>query len=127
MAVASSNVAYPLNAGLTSGLCSGFVFQNSRELKCLVNGIYILNWSMSLTTDTNGDTIAGQIMINNIENHTCEGSAYFQNNGRYQNVSGNTILALKIDDIIKLAVENETSVGDITVTHANLVLNKINN
>jgi len=77
---------------------------------------------MSLAPASGGDTMFGAVMVNGIGVHTLEGSAYFQNANRYSDVSGTGILSLEVGDVVRLAVENETSASNITVTHANLTL-----
>ena len=72
---------YQVGAGLSGGLTNGFTFQNARELKCLVAGTYLLNWSMSVDQSTGSNQeIEGTYMVNGVQNlngsaHGTSGSA----------------------------------------------------
>jgi hypothetical protein len=124
--VASAGVVYAVGGGLTGGLHSAaFSFENARELRCTTPGRYQVTWSMSVRPGSNGDTVAGTVMINSTGLHTCEGSAYFQNAGRPLCLSGTGLIDLVMNDVVKLAVENETSASNITIDHANLVILRV--
>lgn len=123
--VASATVVYAVGGGLSTGLCNGMTFQNARELLCVFPGKYACSWSMSLRPASNGDQVGGSVMVNATQNHTLEGSAYFQVASHPLCVSGHGVLTLAAGDVVKLAVENETSASNITVDHASLVLTSV--
>jgi hypothetical protein len=123
--VASANVVYAVGGGLSGGVINGMTFQNNSELRCNDAGLYLIIWSMSLRPANNGDTVSGTVMINSTGLHVCEGSAYFANANRPQSMGGTTILDLQANDVIRLAVENETAAHNITIDHASLTVVKL--
>jgi hypothetical protein len=123
--VASGNY-YALGSGLSDGGSSDdFTFQNSRELLCNTEGLYLGIWSMSMSSATNNEIVAGTMMIGTTHVSTTEGSAECINSGKPVCVSGAGLLDLAVNDVVKLCVENETAAHNITITHANLFIIKI--
>ena len=122
--VSSAGVYYDVTGGLTSGLVNGFTFQNSKELKCLNAGVYLIDWSMSLKVGTANQVLAGAITINSNVVDISENMNESTSANKNYSVSGTCIVNLAVNDLIRLCVENETAANDITVTHASLSITK---
>jgi hypothetical protein len=116
--VAAADVYYAVGTGLTVGLLNNFTFSAS-TLTCLVAGNYLVNWSMSLSAGNN-DHLEGIVMVNSTVNHLTACSAHTPGPGDEVGVSGTGIITLAVNDVVKLAVENEIDADDITVHAASL-------
>jgi hypothetical protein len=124
--ISSANVYYEVPGSMTGGHCSAaFTFQNSKELLCNVAGWYRVIWGMSITSATNNENISGAIMVNSTEVHSTEGSAQCINSSKPIHVSGTGAVQLAVNDVVKLAVQNEDAAHNITVYHANMSLLRI--
>jgi hypothetical protein len=113
-----------VGGGLTGGLTNNFTFQNSRELKCLVAGKYVVNWAMSVQSATASQEIEGGIMVGgtaqpNGNSHTETGNA---GGSRPDTICGTAILNLAANDLVSLYVANHTAVHNIVVVHASLTI-----
>jgi hypothetical protein len=123
--VINSGQYYPMTANMSTGLVSGFTFQNSCELKCLIAGNYNINWGMSLSSGNNKH-LEGAVMVNGTAVAGAgKGSAHTPGAGDEVHVTGSGGITLAVNDVIKLCVENETDTTDITVHSASLFLSKL--
>jgi hypothetical protein len=116
--VAAADTYYAVGTGLTVGLLNNFTFSAS-TLTCLVAGNYKVDWSMALSAGNN-DHLEGVVMVNSTVNHLTACSAHTPGNGDEIGVSGTGIITLAVNDVVKLAVENEIDADDITVHTASL-------
>ena len=65
-------------------------------------------------------------MVNSTEKHTTENATRAKEIGVTYSLGGTGIIALAVNDVVKLCVENETAAGStITVNHANLKIVRI--
>lgn len=98
----------------------GFEFQNSREFKCLVNGYYFVQYDLSLEAASgSSQNIETAIAVNGewlttATNHVITGAAT-------TNVilSGNTIVLLRVDDVISIMARNLSSDDNLVLDHIN--------
>jgi hypothetical protein len=123
--IAATNTYYEVASGFTGGRCSQFVFQNSKELKCSRAGTYKISWQMSRSVPGTLQEIEGGVFKNstiqlNTTSHNQSVAAATQ-----QSFSGNGIIALAVNDLISLAVNNNTSTNSITITHANITITRV--
>ena len=59
------NTFYEVGGGISGGLNSGFTFQNSKELKCDIPGVYQVVWSISAATvSVANKECEGAVMLN---------------------------------------------------------------
>ena len=123
--IAATNTYYEVASGFTGGLCSQFTFQNAKELKCNVAGTYRLDWQISRSVPGALQEVEGGIMKNgtilvNTTAHNQSTTASTQ-----QSFAGSGIVTLAVNDLISLAVNNNTSTNTITITHANLTVHRV--
>lgn len=124
--VSSLDTEYKVSAGISSGLCNGFTFQNNRELKCLHTGTYKVDWGMSVSSGTNNENLSGGVVINtNTWKHDSEGSSNQNNSNNAVHISGTGIYTLSVNDTVGLFVENESAAHNITIRHVNLSIIRI--
>lgn len=122
----TTHVAVPVTSGLTVGSCRNFTFQNNSELRCDRGGIYHATWSMSLRSNVGDNTIEGKLMVNAAAMDNTGNATRAKENGVDYSVSGNGILTLALNDIVRLAVETEMiAATTITINHATLTLVQI--
>ena len=115
-----------VGGGMTGSLTNGTTFQNSKELLISVAGTYEVDWSIALSNNNSDQTIAAAVMVNSIEKHTTENATRAKEIGVTYSLGGTGIIALAVNDVVKLCVENETAAGStITVNHANLKIVRI--
>ncbi len=121
-----ANTYYEVGGGMTTSLVNGMTFQNSKELLVTVAGTYQVDWSMSVSNSVSDNTVAGAVMVNTTEKHVTENATRAKENGITYSIGGTGIIALAVNDVVKLCVENETAAGStITVNHANLSVVRI--
>ena len=121
-----ANTYYEVGGGMTGSLTNGTTFQNSKELLVTVAGTYEVNWSIALSNNNSDQTVAAAVMVNSTEKHTTENATRTKENGVTYSMGGTGIIALAVNDVVKLCVENETAAGStITVDHANLKIVRI--
>jgi len=121
-----ANTYYEVGGGMTGSLTNGMTFQNSKELLVSVSGTYQVDWSISLSNNNSDQTIAAAVMVNSTEKHSTENATRAKENGVTYSLGGTGIIALAVNDVVKLCVENETAAGStITVDHANLSIVRI--
>jgi hypothetical protein len=124
--VSVATTEYAVGAGLSAGALNGFTFANS-VLTCAVAGKYIVTWSLTLQASNNNEVVEGGIMVNTTPQNNTAGSAEDVNAGKPVCVSGSGIITLAANDLVNFYVENDTAAHDITVTHATLTLNRVDN
>jgi len=120
--VSATDTYYEIGGGLSDGGSAGVTFQNSKELKCLTAGKYLVTYSLACYTASAGQEIESEVMINgtaqsNTSNHTESMTA-----NRPMSLSGTGILTLGVNDLVSLSLSNHTSVTNITVEHVTLTL-----
>jgi hypothetical protein len=126
-----ADVYVQVPAGLTGGLNNGFTFQNARELKCLVAGIYQIHWSMSMQATAQSTEIEGAVLLNWSAPNGAQvkGTAHAEVSiggvNRPETISGTLILALAVNDLISLGVSNHTDAADVNLQHASLTIRRI--
>lgn len=123
--IAATNTYYEIASGFTGGLTSQFTFQNTKELKCNRAGTYKLVWQLSRSVSGTSQEIEGGIM----KNGTIVPSSTAHNQSTaastQQSFGGSTIIDLAVNDLVSLAVNNNTSTNTITITHANLTVSRV--
>jgi hypothetical protein len=130
ISVAATSTDYQVPAGLSAGNLNGFTFQNARELKCSVAGVYKVSWSMSVSCpSSNNQEVEGGVMLNGSENPRGTSHTEVGNSGsnRPGVVAGNLTITLAVNDLVSLCIENQTAIHDLQIQHANLVLHRIGN
>ena len=117
---------HEIASGFTSGGGLGFVFQNSKELKCEEPGDYLVNWNISLVlSQTNNQNFIGGVMINQSIQvlTTAHGKIGAAND--LVNISGVGVLTLVLNDLVSLGLRNLDASEDFVVQHAALTLAKL--
>lgn len=127
VSVAATNTYYRVDSGLSDGGSSAaFTFQNTKELKCIEAGTYMVHYSMSINCATNSQDLSGAVMVNstaqlNTTSHQFNGSGASKNTV----VTGHGIISLVANDLVRLSVANHTAIHDIVVEHANLTIFRV--
>jgi hypothetical protein len=124
VAVAATDVYYPVTSSMTTGSLNGMTFQNASELLVATAGKYLVTWSMAIAAGSN-DHVEGGVMINTTPQSNTVNSAHTPGNNDEVSVGGTGILTLAVNDIVRLCVENENDADDIIVHTANLTLIQI--
>lgn len=124
--IAAINTYVQVLASLSAGLNDGFVFQNFSTLRCVVPGIYKVDWAMSINCATNNQDLSGCVTVNAVPQLNTT-SHHFNGSGGSKNstIGGTGILSLKANDLILLAVANHTATNAIIVEHANMSLCRV--
>jgi len=123
--IASSNVYYQVDGSLSAGYTPDFTFQNNRELKCLYSGYYLVNWSMTIVPSAPDQDGGGTVMVNGVSQAQTENHTKLKETSGGYSIGGTGIINLGVNDLVSLAVENDTSASNITVKYANLTLFKV--
>jgi len=124
-AVANAGEWYYIGTGLSDGGSSNSVtFQNSKELKALVAGKYLVNWSATVQCATAGQNIMGGVMVNSsMQSSGASGADLAANtNGT---LGGSCVVSLAVNDLVRIGISNQTAVNDVIVNHANLTIVQI--
>ena len=113
-------------SGFTDGSGDGVVFQNSKELKVVKPGIYVLNWNISIQMAMGGSVaIVGGITLNGTINVLTTAHANIAAANDLVNISGTAVLTLVADDLIRLALINLTNTNNFVVEHAAITMSKV--
>src|SRR3990167_3947008 len=73
--ISATDTYVQVGGGMSTGLTSGFTFQNSKELKAGAFGISLIPWSMSVECAMGGQEVEGTIMGNGVATPTVTGHA----------------------------------------------------
>ena len=123
--IAATDTYVQVPNGITGGTVSGFTFQNSRELKCNVAGVYLVNWSMSVNSGSANQEIEGSIMINGTASTITESHCEVLNPTRPMVIAATGIVTLAVNDLVSMGVSEHTAIHDIIVNHLTLTLLRI--
>jgi len=122
--ITQSELLVPIPSGLTAGICSGFTFQNSKELKCLNAGTYVVNWAASIKSATNF-TIEGFVVIDGVEQMNSSNAVNLKENNVEYHISGTGIYNLTANKLVSLGFESEAGTGTLIITHCNMTIVKV--
>lgn len=120
--IAATNTYYQLASGFTTGACSNVTFQNARELKCDVAGTYLVTWQMSRSVPGATQEVEGGILKNGSILLNTTAHTQSQTAGTQQSFSGTGIVSLAVNDLLSLAINNNTSTNTVTISHGQLVM-----
>jgi hypothetical protein len=119
--VTTPDVWYQVPSGFVVGVVNDMVFQNAREIKVNSKGFYQITWSISFAAAAGANkNVEGSVMINGVFSPPFTAHRFlsaFQDTGA---MGGTGIISLNKDDLISLAIVNETGTNDIVVNHANM-------
>jgi len=118
-------VSVDIGSGYT-GSGVGVEFQNSKELKVLDPGIFILNWNISVELATgNNMNMLGGISINGTLQTLTTAHGKIGAGNDLINISGVGDLDLAEDDLIRLALVNLDGTTNFVVEHAAITMFKV--
>jgi hypothetical protein len=120
--VSAVDTYYEIGGSLSDGGSNGFTFQNAKELKCLIAGKYKVDYSIAVYTASANQEIESEVMINSTAQDNTSNHMNSMTANRPVSMSGTGILALAVNDVVKISLSNHTSTEDIVVQHANLTL-----
>lgn len=123
--VSASDTWYEVGSGISGGTCSGFTFQNNKELKCVTPGIYLLVWSLSVECASANQEVEATIMKGGAAQTPFASHCELITANKPQTLCGNGIIALIADDLISLAVLNHTAGNNVVIDHINLSLHRV--
>lgn len=120
--VSATDTYYEVPGGLSGGAENQMTFQNSKEIKVLKAGKYLVNYAITTEVGAAGQEIESEVLINgngqdNTSNHAEAASA-----NKPVSLSGTGILTLAVDDVVGIGLSNHISTQDILVDHVNLTL-----
>lgn len=123
--VASADVFYLVDTGMSAMALALMEFQNSRELRVLYPGHYSVDWHMSLECASANQELEGSLMISGSEQ--TESSAHIETvtANKPQSLGGTWGGYLGQDDLVQLSVLNHTAANDIIVDHVSLWIERI--
>ena len=125
----NANTYYNVTSGMTGGLENKCTFQNTKEIKILVAGVYEIQWAMSISVDASDQTIEGLVMAGASGTTALvqmANSTRAKENGVVYSVGGVGLVTCAVNDLIRFGLENETSAGTtITISHANMTIKQI--
>jgi len=102
----SASGAFTYVTGLSATLCSGFTFQNNRELKCGNEGTYLITWNLVAVSVCASDVIIGTIGVN-------------------ASASSPGLVHLSRGDIVSLFIQNQSGANNINIQNVSLAIVKI--
>ena len=121
--IGSPNTPYQISSGFTGDGLNNFVFQNARELKCLVAGNYKVDWSLAVMIASGLNIhIEGMVMINGAAQYKTVNTTHLITSNDEQSIGGTGIISLNVNDLVSLGVENDDGTQNVIVTHGNLSL-----
>ncbi len=124
--VASTGVYYQIGSGLSAGACSSdFTFQTGRELKCNRAGKFAVSFGVSLTVAAGNQHLEATVMVNGTAQAQTTMAGHSANSNDEETISGRGIITLALNDLVSLAASNETATNNITVTHLNLSIVRV--
>jgi len=123
--IGATDTFVEVGGSLSTGVVRGVTFQNSKELKILTAGDYLINFAIGVKTTTANDEVEGRIMINSTSSPTSSTHSTLPKANVSEEISGTTILTLAVDDVVKVAVANHNAVRDIIIEHLNLSILKV--
>jgi len=119
-------VSVDIASGFTDGDGTGIVFQNSKELKVLEPGTFLLNWNVSIELATGANvSMLGGISVNGTLDNLTTAHALVSTANDLINVSGVGDLVLAENDLIRLAIVNLSDTTNFVVEHAAITMFKI--
>lgn len=123
--IAGVDTYVQVGGGMSAGLTSGFIFQNSKELKTGELGMYLITWSMSVQCATAVQEVEGTIMVDGTANVTVTSHAELVSANKPQVLSGSGIVSLGANALVSLAVANHTGANNLIVPHASISVIRI--
>jgi hypothetical protein len=125
--VVAANTSYEVGGSLLTSLCdtNAWTFQNSKELKCLVQGIYLITWSMTVSCVSASQGISGCVMEDGVANVASTNHGFGESAAAPVSLSGSVIISVAVNGLISLAAANNTSTDDLVVQHANLTIIRV--
>jgi hypothetical protein len=105
---------------MSNGDDSGFIFQNTQQLKCVKPGKYIVNWNICFNNGNNTTWSAGVLVNDTIQNQTigCRKLGALDTGS----MGGTGIINLVVDDIVELGMANNTNTSNSNIDSSNLVI-----
>lgn len=123
--IASAGVYYEVGGGLRGGACNGLKVQAGKEVLITMAGTYLVNWSMTAQCASANQYVEGAIMVNTAAREDTVSAAELPSANKKVSLGGTGLLALSVNDVVKLCVENETGTNAVVVDHANLSLVRV--
>ncbi|MCK5016008.1 MAG: hypothetical protein KAS32_02960 [Candidatus Peribacteraceae bacterium] len=126
--ISATNTPTQVPSGYTVGQLNLTTFQNAREIVVTKAGIYDVVWDISFTAASANQEIEGSIMVNGTSiGPTAGGTAHRRISTATDtgSMGGTTTLDLAANDIISLAVTNETSTANVIVEHSNMKIDMV--
>lgn len=121
VAVAAANTAYEVSSSMTTGTALRLMsFGGDHYLQLERNGVYLVNWSMSIDTAVVGDAIEGGFMVDGTAVEIGTSHTSVPAGGAASAIAGSAVLPLSALNQISLFVRNQTAARDIEVQHASL-------
>jgi hypothetical protein len=133
--VASADTWYELTAGLSSGNVNNVTFGGNHYLSVDKAGMYNVEWSASIETNTADQELMGSITVNSADHNVALNSestnaksaanhATVVSANKAISLSGSAILSLSATDQVSLIFLNKTLATDIVVEHAVITLSQ---
>lgn len=124
--VAIVDTPYEVTAGITTGAAlQGCTFGDAHYVAVDYAGMYLITWSMTITSSTASDEVMGGIMVNGVKQDAGTCHATVSANSKSAAVAGSAILALSANDQLSLCIQNHTAVRDVDMQHASLTVVRI--
>lgn len=115
-----------IDSGYTDGAGRGVEFQNSKEMKVIDPGFWLINWNVSLQlASTNNQNMVAGISVNGTIQPLFTAHGKIAAGNDLINVSGVGDLVLAEDDLVRLALINIDTSNDFVVEHAGLTMFKV--
>lgn len=122
--ISTANTWTPISTGFSEGSNNGVTFQNASELKIVTAGTYKSEWVLSLDTAAAGVEIEAGLMINGTIQEKTATHHYFGTANDTATLVGQGWLSVIADDVITMAVNNNTSATDVIMEHASVLLSR---
>lgn len=121
VAVAAPNTAYEVGSSMTTGTALRLMsFGGAHYLQLERNGVYLVNWSMTIDTAIAGDAIEGGFMVDGTASEIGTAHTSVAAAAAASTISSSAVMPLSALNQLSLYVRNHTAARDIEVQHASL-------
>lgn len=124
--VALVDTFYQIPSGVSQGICHQTTFQNAREIRIQIAGVYHTDWHMSVESASASQEVEGCIMVNGVAQTALASHGETSAAPNKPVALGSTgLIALKVGDLVSLSVLNHTGANNLTVDHLSLALERV--
>lgn len=123
--ISATDTHYEVGGSISGGNTNHMTFQNSKELKILDAGTYLITYSISVQCANANQEIETSIMVNSTASARLSAHTNITTANQPRVLSGTNPISLTVNDVVKFCVANHTATNNIVVSHANMSIVRI--